>query len=203
MATVVTKLFKYDLEAIAHLKHVDEAMRAVIERIGMPERIIMPDLFSALIYAIIGQLISVKAAQTIWGRLQDRVEHITPEHLALLTPEAIQQLGMTMKKARSIHEVSCLIAQGDFSIQALDSLSDNEVIQRLSSLRGIGVWTAEMLLIHSLERPNVLSWGDIAIRRGVMRLYGLETLSKSQFEEYRALYAPYGTVASIYLWELS
>ncbi len=82
-------------------------------------------------------------------------------------------------------------------------MADEEIIDVLSSLRGIGVWTAEMLLLFSLCRPDVVSWGDQAIRRGMMNLYGLKTLSREQFERYRRRYSPYGSVASLYLWAIS
>jgi DNA-3-methyladenine glycosylase II len=76
-------------------------------------------------------------------------------------------------------------------------------VRTFSSLRGIGVWTAEMMLIFSLQRRDVVSWGDLAIRRGMMRLYGLEELSREDFLRYRRRYSPYGSVASLYLWELA
>ena len=81
-------------------------------------------------------------------------------------------------------------------------MTDEEVIKELSSLKGIGVWTAEMLLMFSLGRRDVLSFGDFGIRRGLCRIHGLaeEELTKEKFEEYRRLYSPYGTVASLYLW---
>jgi 3-methyladenine DNA glycosylase/8-oxoguanine DNA glycosylase len=82
-------------------------------------------------------------------------------------------------------------------------MSDTRVIERLSSLPGIGVWTAEMLLLFSLRRPDVVSWGDLAIRRGMMNLYGLKDLSKKQFDRFRKRYSPCGSVASLYLWALS
>jgi len=85
----------------------------------------------------------------------------------------------------------------------LAHLSDEEVIKQLSLLNGVGIWTAEMLLIFSLQRPDVVSYGDLGIRKGMMKLYGLESLTKKQFESYREHYSPYGSVASLYLWELS
>ena len=86
---------------------------------------------------------------------------------------------------------------------ALPALPDAEVIRRLSAVPGVGVWTAEMLLIFALARPDVVSWGDRAIRRGMERLYGLATLNRAQFAQYRERYRPYGTVASFYLWALA
>ena len=93
--------------------------------------------------------------------------------------------------------------QNELNIAELATLSDAEIIRRLSSLNGVGVWTAEMLLIFSLERPDVVSWGDLAIRRGMMNLYGLDSLTREQFDRYRKRYSPYGSVASLYLWALA
>ena len=82
-------------------------------------------------------------------------------------------------------------------------MSDSDVIKTLTDIRGIGVWTAEMLLIFSLMRPNVISYGDLAIRRGMMRLYNLKELPKDRFGRYAKRYSPYGSVASLYLWQIS
>src|SRR5699024_9767935 len=85
----------------------------------------------------------------------------------------------------------------------LKKLSDGEVIKELTQLKGIGEWTAEMLLIHSLNRPNVISYDDLAIRRGMKRLYQMEELPKKTFNHYKENYHPYATTASLYLWEMS
>ena len=89
------------------------------------------------------------------------------------------------------------------NFHTLHTLSDNEVIERLTSLNGVGVWTAEMVLIFSLCRPDVVSYEDLAIRRGMMNLYGLKELRKEKFYRYKKRYSPYGSVASLYLWALS
>nr|MCU0538679.1 DNA-3-methyladenine glycosylase 2 family protein [Desulfobacterales bacterium] len=93
--------------------------------------------------------------------------------------------------------------RGDLDLAELGRLPDEGVIRKLSALPGIGVWTAEMLLIFSLCRPDVVSWGDLAIRRGMMRLYGLKELSRPRFDRFRKRYSPYGSVASLYLWAVS
>ncbi|OXM83424.1 DNA-3-methyladenine glycosylase family protein [Paenibacillus rigui] len=203
MQTVQTKYFQYGEEEINHLSRVDEVLGAAIQRMGKIERVIIPDLFAALVHAIVGQLISAKAAHTIWNRMQDRLGEITPRHIAAQSVEHIQQCGITRKKAVCIHELSQLISEGTFSLDALSDLSDTDVINKLTSLNGIGKWTAEMLLIHSMERPDIVSWGDIAIRRGMMKLYGHSSITKQQFDHYRRQYTPFGSVASIYLWEIS
>ncbi|MTK11690.1 MAG: DNA-3-methyladenine glycosylase 2 family protein [Clostridiaceae bacterium] len=203
MQTVKTKFFQYGTTEITYLKQVDEILGEAIERLGKVERIIIPDLFSALIYAIIGQQISVKAVHTIWSRIQERFGEITAQNISRISIHEIQQCGITVRKAGYIKSIADMVIQGDLNLNELYNLSDEEVIKKLSSLHGIGVWTAEMLLLNSMERPDVVSWGDIAIRRGMMKLYGLSELTKEQFNEYRNRYSPYGSVASIYLWKLS
>ncbi|OME80799.1 DNA-3-methyladenine glycosidase [Paenibacillus sp. FSL A5-0031] len=203
MQTIQTKLFDYGQAEIDYLKSVDEALGAAMSRLGKVERIIMPDLFTSLVYAIVGQLISAKAVHTIWERMQVRLGEISPSNIANQTADYIQSCGITMKKAVCIKSIAESIVQGEIRLEELNRLSDAEVIKQLMSLKGVGKWTAEMLLIHAMERPDVVSWGDIAIRRGMMKLYGLQDLTKEQFDTYRLRYSPYGSVASIYLWTLS
>ncbi len=200
---VRTKIFEYGLKEMEYLKKADQALGAAIDRIGKVERIIIPDLFPALIHVIIGQQISLKAARTIWARLQEHFDDVIPEVVAGASVEEIQRLGMPTKKAGYIKNLAKIIAKGDFSLDRLYQLPDDEVIRELSSLSGIGVWTAEMLLLNSMERPDIVSFGDIAIRRGMMMLYGLDSLSRKQFDLFRSGYSPYGSVASIYLWRVS
>jgi len=203
MLTVETKNFDYGETEVEYLRKADPTLGLAMERLGRIEREIVPDLFTALVYAIVGQLISAKAVHTIWTRMQERFGVITPENLGQFSADEIQGCGITMKKAVVIKKIIDLVKQGDLKLSALYNLADDEVIKQLSTLDGVGKWTAEMLLINCMERPDVISWGDVAIRRGMMRLYGLDDLSKDQFEQYRRGYSPCGSVASIYLWKLS
>lgn len=203
MPMATTKYFEYGQTEIDFLSGADPVLGEAIQRLGRIERVTMPDPFTALIHAIVGQLISAKAAHTIWERMRDRLGPITPANLAGQRTETIQSCGMTMKKAACITDIAQAISTGAFSLEELRELADAEVIQRLMTLKGIGRWTAEMLLIHAMERGDIVSWGDIAIRRGMMKLYGLPSLTKEQFDAYRQRYSPHGSVASIYLWRLS
>lgn len=196
-------IFKYGQTELDHLKRSDAVLASSIERMGMLEREVIPDLFTALVRNIISQQISAKAAATVWSRLQAHFGEITPQKIASTTVEEIQQLGLSTRKAGYIHSTGETVAHGTLDLPALYRLTDAEVVRGLTSLPGIGVWTAEMLLILSMERPDVVSFGDLAIRRGMMNLYHLESLSKTQFMEHRQRYSPYGSVASIYLWQLS
>ena len=152
---------------------------------------------------ISGQQISSKAANTVWNRVLNRYSPITPETIMAITTEEIQKCGMSNRKANYIKGIAEAVVQGKLNLSELEHLPDDEVIKRLSSLPGIGVWTAEMLMIFSMQRPDVVSWGDLAIRRGMMTLYGLKDLTREQFHEYRKRYSPYGSVASLYLWVIS
>jgi DNA-3-methyladenine glycosylase II len=194
--------FTYGEIEIAHLKRRDKKLGAVIDAIGPIRRTVTPDLFQALLFSIVGQQISSKAASTVRARLDARCE-LTPAGLALTPVEDIRQCGMSLRKAGYIKGIAEAVHGGGLDLAALASLPDKEVIARLVALNGIGVWTAEMLLIFCLCRPDVVSWGDLAIRRGMMRLYTLRSLDREQFERRRKRYAPYGSVASLYLWALS
>ena len=195
--------FRYGEPEIGHLKKRDKKLGAAIDEIGIIERNVTPDLFTALIASVASQQISAKAAETVWRRMEERFGAITPETIAAAAAESIQQCGMSMRKAGYIKGIGEAVADGRLDPDGLRELPDDEVIARLSALNGVGIWTAEMILIFSMERPDVVSWGDLAIRRGMMKLYGIETLDRAAFDRYRKRYSPYGSVASLYLWEIS
>ncbi len=195
--------FAYGQKEIDYLKKKDKKLGAAIERIGFIERETKPDVFTAMVDSIISQQISSKAADTVLERLFALLGDITAEQIAATEAERIQQCGMTMKKAVYIKSLAEKVLCGEMDLAELCSLPDDAVVKRLVSLDGIGVWTAEMLLLFSLGRPDVVSYGDLAIRRGMMNLYNLKALPKNKFDYYRRRYSPYGSVASLYLWELS
>ena len=195
--------FPYGSMEIAHLKDRDPVLGAVIDRIGRIEREVQPDLWTALVHSIVSQQIANAAAATVWRRLSERCGDITPSRLMETALMDWQACGIPRRKAEWLHHLGSQVASGALDLSALRTLPDATVIQTLSALPGVGVWTAEMLLVFALGRPDVVSGGDQAIRRGMMRLYGLETLSKAQFAHYRERYRPYGTVASFYLWAVA
>lgn len=195
--------YKYGKKEIGYLKDRDSRLGIAIEKIGMIKRAVNPDLFSALISSIIGQQISTKAAKTVESRLIDIVGDITPESIYNLETEDIQQCGMSNRKADYIKGIAELAVSDTIDFNSLYDLDDEEFTRELIKIKGVGEWTAEMLLIHSLQRQDVVSYKDLGIRRGIERLYGIEELSKEEFEKFQNIYSPYGTVASIYLWEIS
>lgn len=197
------QFFEYGEKEIEYLKRKDKKLGAAIDRIGIIKREVNPDPFSALISSIVSQQISKKAAETVWNRLSNLIGNITAENIEKISASEIQSCGMTLRKAEYIKGIASADITGEVDFSNLHTLTDEEIIKKLSSLNGVGIWTAEMLLIFSLCRPDVVSYGDLAIRRGMMNLYGLKELPKEKFNRYRKRYSPYGSVASLYLWELS
>lgn len=195
--------FRYGPKEIRHLKRRDRKLGAAIDEIGMIERPVTPDLFTALVASVASQQISAKAAETVWKRMEERFGSITPDSIAAATPEEIQQCGMSGRKAIYIKGIGDAVYGGSLDLAGLHELPDDDVIARLTALKGVGVWTAEMILIFSMQRPDVVSWGDFAIRKGMMKLYGLADITREQFDSFRKRYSPCGSVASLYLWEIS
>ena len=190
-------------EALDALKCRDKRLGRVIERLGPIRRGVEPDLFTALVDSVIAQQISGRAAQTISDRLHGLVGNFTPQGLVEAEPSQIQQCGLSQRKVGYIQGIAREVASGALDLEALRHAPDEELIRELSALNGIGVWTAEMLMIFSLCRPDVLSWGDLGIRRGMALLYGDRELTRERFEHRRKRYSPYGSVVSLYLWSLA
>ena len=197
------KIFEYGEKEINYLKNKDKKLASAIDRIGMIECKLTPCAFSALIQSIISQQISDKASVTVTNRLYELVGELNAENIVKLTTEQIQKCGMSTRKASYIKGISESVLSGEINFEELDFLNDKEVIKKLTTLNGVGEWTAEMLLIFSYNRMNILSYKDLAIRRGIMNIYGHEELTKEQFEKYRKRYSPYCSVASLYIWKLS
>ncbi|MBV7271762.1 DNA-3-methyladenine glycosylase 2 family protein [Clostridium sp. PL3] len=195
--------FEYGQEEIEYLKSRDKKLASAIDNIGMIKREIIPEPFPALISSIVSQQISKKAAETVWNRLVDLLGDITAESIDKISLSEIQGCGMTLRKAGYIKGIANAATTGEVNFNTLHTLSDEEITKKLSALNGVGVWTVEMLLIFSLCCPDVVSYGDLAIRRGMMNLYNLKELPKEKFYRYRKRYSPYGSVASLYLWALS
>lgn len=205
----MTHPFPFGQQEIDHLSKepLMGAFIAQCEAQGFrPQRPVEEDAFVTVIRAINDQLVSLKAAASIWARIADYAGEVTPARFAELTPEELHACGTTRKKAEYMHDIACQCVAGTLDLEALRREPDAEVIRRLVALRGIGTWTAEMLLIHCYERPDVISYGDAAIRRGMCMLHGIEDpaeLTPARFAELAEPYHPYATTASIYLWYLS
>jgi DNA-3-methyladenine glycosylase II len=195
--------FKYGKKEVDFLKSKDVVLAEYMDEIGLIRREIIPDMFMALVSSIIGQQISAKAHKTVWERFETKFSPITSKHINSISTEDLQTCGISMRKAIYIKEIASQIEDGSLDLVQLQTMSDDDVCKRLSEIKGIGVWTAEMLMIFSMQRKDVLSWGDIAIHRGLRMLYGHKEITKKLFAKYKKLYSPYATVASLYLWHIS
>lgn len=190
------------IDKVEHLRDADPRMAQVIERFGYLERPGDAPLFDTLARNIVAQQIATPTAERITSRLLARLGdgEITPEGVVALGEEGLKGVGLPARKARWIAEAAERFLEGDISKEQLATLSDKQAIRRLVTLSGVGVWSAEMLLMFSLGREDVLSYNDLIIRRALATLYGERRLSAAKFEHYRKLFSPFGSVASLYLW---
>lgn len=195
--------FQYGEKELAYLKKKDKRLAAAIEQIGMIERVTDDSLFASVVHHIVGQQISSKAQATIWGRLRNYLVSIDAQNVNAASAEALQSLGMSMRKALYIKDFAAKVVNGSFDLDAVQHMEDKEAIEALSSLKGIGVWTAEMILLFCLQRRDILSFDDLAIQRGLRMLYHHRKITKELFSKYRRRYSPYGSVASLYLWTIA
>lgn len=193
--------FPYGEKEIAHLIKKDTKLGAFINEVGMIKRTITPDLFTSLAGSLVSQQISTVAAAAIFGRLKALCQgNVCPRIINELDIMEIKACGLSLKKSENIKSAAEAILSGTLSLEKLPTLSDQEVIEELVSLKGVGVWTAEMLMIFSLKRPNILSFGDLGIQNGIKKIYGWKTLSKKRLQMLHKRYSPYASTASLYLW---
>ncbi len=195
--------FSYGEREKEYLKERDPILGRVIDHIGHIYREINPDLFASLVHQIVSQQISSAARNTVWGRMVESLGQVNPERILALGRDDLQALGISFRKADYIVDIASKVQENLVNLEELKGMSDKEVIKTLCQFKGIGPWTAEMALIFSMERPDVISYGDLAIRKGMMMVYNLEELSKKDFDRISKLYSPYSSVASLYLWEAS
>ena len=199
----MSQIFEYGDTEISHLKQTDALLGAAIDQIGPIERPIKRDLFSSLVSSIVAQQISTKAADTVWLRMVERFGEITPATINSASAEDIQQCGISMRKAGYIKDAAAKVVSGELDIDSLCAMSDDDICKKLSELKGIGIWTAEMLMTFSMQRPNIISWDDLAIHRGLRMLYKHRKITKKLFQKYKRRYSPYASVASLYLWAIA
>lgn len=176
--------------------------REFVRQITLPELECDGDLFGGLVRSIVSQQLAIRAAEAILGRLEALTGELSAERILATDPGALRACGLSSRKVEYLRGIAEAAISGTIDFASLATLDDAAVIQKLIQLKGVGVWTAEMLLIFSLGRPDVLSFGDLGIRRGIMLLTGRDSLSKEEFEVFRRRCSPYGTLASLYLWRI-
>lgn len=188
---------------LAYLKSKDKKLGAVIETLGALQCPVHDDVFSAVVHHILGQQISMKAQEAVWRRLSAKIASVDAAHLLALGRDKLQAVGTSFRKADYILDFADKVARGSFNIAALETMPDTEVIAALSTLKGVGAWTAEMLLIFTFRRPDVLSFGDLGIQRGLRMLYRHKEIDRKKFDRYKKRYSPCASTASHYLWAIA
>jgi DNA-3-methyladenine glycosylase II len=195
-------------DADEHLRSVDHVMRGLIDERGPidPEtdrRGSRPDPYEALARAIVGQQLSTKAARSIWERLVETLGGTFPVPSEFLAADAeeVRSAGLSRSKVGFLTDLAERAADGRLDLAALADLSDEDVIAELTEIKGVGPWTAEMFLIFHLGRPDVISTGDLGIRRAVQIAYGLDDLpGPTDLERIAEPWRPHRTLACLYLW---
>ena len=177
----------------------DEILGAIVRSYPDESLIGRGDLFSTLVRSIVGQQISVIAADAVWGRLVELVGEVNPEAIRKYSAEQLATCGLSRPKASYIHGLA--IEAKALILDNWDQFNDEELIKHFSQIRGVGPWTAEMILIFTLMRPDVFSIGDIGLIRAVQKLVP-EAESKQDVLEIAQRWAPYRTAASWYLWRM-
>ena len=195
--------FQYGEKEISYLKQKDKRLSEVIDKIGPIKRQVDTDLFSAVVHHIIGQQISTKAQTTIWQRMTDSLGIVNADTILQAGKNQLQSLGITFRKAEYITDFAKKINDGLFDLEGIWNKSDEDAIAELVSLKGIGVWTAEMILLFCMQRPNIFSYGDLAILRGIRMVYHHRKIDRKLFEKYRRRFSPYCSVASLYFWAVA
>jgi DNA-3-methyladenine glycosylase II len=191
--------------ATAHLCEIDPVMRTAIERVGPCSLQPDPDIFNALVDAIISQQISVRAADTIMARVCAAMPDgkVTPEALFSFDLDRLRSLGLSMPKARYIRNLVEHISSGQLQLDTLSEFDDDEIIRQLTAIKGIGRWTAEMCLIFTFGRTDVLPVDDLGFLEGIRSAYQLPARpSKQEARERAEPWHPYCTFATWYMWGL-
>jgi DNA-3-methyladenine glycosylase II len=189
-------------EAILHLKGSDPILSEIIDRVGEYRIQFREPDFETLVKSIVYQQLSGRVASVIFGRLVSAVKgKVTPETILKLRPSRMRTLGLSGQKTAYIRDLARHTRDGSVVFEELPDLADLDIIERLTQVKGIGVWTVHMFLIFALRRHDVLPVGDLGIRNAIRRAYNLAELpTPAEMEQIAARWRPYCTVASWYLW---
>ncbi|UOR13661.1 DNA-3-methyladenine glycosylase family protein [Halobacillus amylolyticus] len=193
--------FTLEDESIKYLSQIDPQLNNLIKVIGTIDIPLNKDYYRSIVKQIIGQQLSLKAAHTINTRLEEIWPNLQPELLENLSDEQIRSAGVSRPKIKYIRELTQKHLSNEVDFSSIHLLENEEVIKTLTSITGIGRWTAEMFLIFSLGRLNVLSYGDVSIKNSIRWLYQLEKGEPLDLEVYCKKWRPFNSVVSLYLWE--
>jgi DNA-3-methyladenine glycosylase II len=190
-------------KAVTHLKAADPVLGSLIDHIGPCKIQYREPVFQTLVRSIVYQQLHGKAALTIYTRLADaaKADPLTPESILRLRPARMRAVGLSAQKLTYIRELARMTRDGHVNFDLCPNMGDDEVVQHLTRVKGVGVWTAHMFLIFALRRLNVLPTGDLGVRAGMKKIYGLAELPKpEEMERIASAWRPYCSIASWYLW---
>ena len=188
-------------EACRHLMKKDRVMKRLIPQFGDATLQTRGDAFTTLARSIVGQQISVKAAQTVWDRFAKLPRKVTPANVLKLKVDDMRASGLSARKVEYLVDLALKFDAGAVHVTAWEGLDDEAIIAELVAIRGIGRWTAEIFLMFHLLRPNVLPLDDVGLINGISKNYfSGEAVSRSDAREVAAAWAPYCSVATWYIW---
>jgi DNA-3-methyladenine glycosylase II len=188
--------------AVTHLKKSDPVLRAIIERVGPCRMEFGEPQFHSLAEAIVYQQLNGKAAVTIFKRFAALAgDPVTPEGILKLTDAQLRSVGLSKQKSSYLKDMAQRAVRGELDFSRLPEMTDEEVIQHLTQVKGVGVWTAHMFLMFTLRRPDVLPTGDFGIQMAMKKHYKKRKMPKPhQMEKIARLWQPYRSIACWYLW---
>jgi DNA-3-methyladenine glycosylase II len=191
--------------ACRHLKRGDRVMKRLIPRFGEARLQSRGDAFTTLARSVVGQQISVKAAQSVWNRLAQAAAcdggPLRPEAVLALPAQGLREAGLSTRKAEYLADLARHFGEGRVHVAQWSGMPDEAIIEELVAIRGIGRWTAEMFLIFHLMRPDVLPLDDLGLLKGIsLNYFSGETVSRAEAREVAEAWSPYRTVATWYLW---
>lgn len=197
-------IIKKSDQAVKDLCEADPLMKKLITIVGDIEIDLRTNYFNSLVRSITAQLISVSAAEAIYGRLVTLLNHdISPQAFKKVTNEQLRSVGLSGRKVNYLRDLSEKVSTSEINLTKLDEVDNKQVIKQLTSIKGIGKWTAEMFLLFSLGRMDILALDDIGIQRGARWLYQVDKAERRKvLEEKAGLWDPHFTIASCYLWEI-
>jgi DNA-3-methyladenine glycosylase II len=189
-------------KAVNHLRKSDPIMRGIIERVGPCRMEFGEPVFHSLAEAIVYQQLNGKAAETIFKRFAVLAgEPLTPEGIAKLTDRQLRSVGLSKQKSSYLRDMAERAVRGELNFTRLPEMADDEVIEHLTQVKGVGVWTAHMFLMFTLKRPNVLPTGDFGVQMAIKKHYNKRKPPKPlQMEKIAKAWEPYRSIACWYLW---
>ena len=191
-------MINYGMKEMQYISDKHPVMKTLVEHYGKLQMGKVKDIYTSLVLHIISQMLANSVSEILIKRFLNLVGEITPENVIRVGKEAIRECGISLKKAEYILELSHNIVEKVYDFSGLESMSDDETVKYLMQIKGVGKWTAEMIVEFTMGRLNIFSYDDVALQNGIKKAHGFKTLSKMRFERLRKLYVPYCSVASVY-----